>query len=128
MIAKFAIGAEVWPGISKLVEEAGETQQVCGKLLGTDGQEEHWDGTNLRTRLEDELADLRAAIDFVVQTNGLDEARMRDRALAKITTFRVWHRDERTKPVAPTSPPGCTGRLAHDDFVFCPVHDTAAKR
>ena len=54
----FAIGALVWPGISKLLEEAGEVVQVGGKLLGTDGAEGHWDGSNLRTRLEDEIAEL----------------------------------------------------------------------
>ena len=94
-IAKFAIGAEVWPGVSKLLEEAGEVVQVGGKLLGTDGVEEHWDGTNLRTRLEDELADLAAAIEFVRSENHLDRERMAERTAAKLQTFRVWHRDER---------------------------------
>ena len=94
MIAKFAIGAEVWPGISKLLEEAGEVVQVGGKLLGTDGVEDHWDGTNLRTRLEEELADLQAAISFVVEKNDLDKDRITQRKQAKLQQFCKWHRDQ----------------------------------
>lgn len=39
----FAIGSPVWPGLSKLAEEAGETLQVVGKLMGTGGESAHWD-------------------------------------------------------------------------------------
>ena len=54
----FSIGSDVWSGISKLIEEAGEVTQVCGKLIAIAGASEHWDGTDLRERLEDEIADL----------------------------------------------------------------------
>ncbi len=94
---KFAIGSSIWPGISKLVEECGEVQQVCGKLLGTDGQVEHWDGTNLKDRLEDEIADLRAAIAFVSVHCNLNESRMQDRVAMKVNMFDKWHRKETTK-------------------------------
>ena len=40
----FAIGDKKWPGISKLVEEAGEVTQVAGKLMGSGGDILHWDG------------------------------------------------------------------------------------
>lgn len=30
----FAIGDKEWPGISKLIEEAGEVLQICGKAHG----------------------------------------------------------------------------------------------
>ena len=96
-IAKFAIGALVWPGISKLVEEAGEVVQVGGKLLGTDGAEDRWDGSNLRTRLEDEIADLLAAIAFVTQENNLDDPRIQERRMGKLLLFHEWHRDQRAK-------------------------------
>ena len=96
-IAKFAIGALVWPGISKLVEEAGEVVQVGGKLLGTDGVEDHWDGSNLRLRLEDEIADLLAAITFVTQENNLDDPRIQERMMGKLLQFHEWHRDQRAK-------------------------------
>jgi hypothetical protein len=51
----FAIGDKEWPGISKLVEEAGEVGQVCGKLIGSGGETAHFDGSNLRARLSEEL-------------------------------------------------------------------------
>lgn len=61
----FAIGDEEWPGISKLAEEAGEVLQVIGKLMGTRGQTKHWNVPDLKKALEDEIADLDAAIAFV---------------------------------------------------------------
>jgi NTP pyrophosphatase (non-canonical NTP hydrolase) len=88
----FAIGSKTWPGISKLVEELGEVAQVAGKLIATGGRPAHWDGTNLRVRLEDELADLEAAIAFVIQRNGLDADRIAERREAKLRLFREWHR------------------------------------
>lgn len=87
----FAIGDKEWPGISKLVEEAGETLQACGKLMGTGGQEQHWDGSNLHARLEDELADLTAAILFVREMNALDGERFDERVQKKLERFRRWH-------------------------------------
>lgn len=67
----FAIGDERWPGISKLVEESGEVLQVCGKLVWTHGDVTHFDGSNLKSRLETELGDLLAAIAFVIAKNHL---------------------------------------------------------
>lgn len=88
----FAIGSGTWPGISKLVEELGEVAQVAGKLIATGGDPEHWDGTDLRTRLEEELADLEAAIAFVVRNNRLDAGRIAGRREAKLRLFNAWHR------------------------------------
>lgn len=87
----FSFGSDIWPGLAKIVEEAGETQQVIGKFFGSAGVEDHFDGTNLRDRLVDELADLRAAIGFVVEHNGLDADRMDERTAAKRARFEGWH-------------------------------------
>lgn len=92
----YAIGSAHWPGLGKLIEEAGEVQQVCGKLMGTGGEVEHWDGTNLKERLEDELGDLQAALEFVVAANGLDGARVGAQAARKLAWFQRWH--EAKKP------------------------------
>lgn len=46
----FAIGDAVLPGVSKVVEEAGELLQVVGKLMAVHGSPEGWDGTDLRER------------------------------------------------------------------------------
>jgi NTP pyrophosphatase (non-canonical NTP hydrolase) len=87
----FAIGSRTWPGLSKLIEELGEVAQVAGKLIATGGEPGHWDGTNLRTRIEDELADLEAAITFVLEHNDLDAGRVAERRAAKLRQFRDWH-------------------------------------
>jgi len=33
----FSIGSAVWPGVSKVIEEMGELQQVLGKLIAVAG-------------------------------------------------------------------------------------------
>lgn len=97
---RFAIGSDVWPGLSKLAEECGEVVQVVGKLMATGGAAEHWDGTNLHNRLLDELADLCAAIGFVIDWNfGGDVTPERYRAYVdrlnyKRGLFEQWHLDQ----------------------------------
>lgn len=90
----FAIGDQDWPGISKLIEEMGEVQQICGKLLGTRGNLRHWNVPDLRVALEDELADLWAALTFVQKYAGLDQKRMADRVIAKLDKLIEWHTAE----------------------------------
>lgn len=67
----YSIGSDIWPGLSKLAEEAAEVLQIVGKIIGGGG-DIHEDGTDLRESLQDELGDLRAAIDYVVRKNCLD--------------------------------------------------------
>ena len=93
----FSIGSDVWSGISKLIEEAGEVTQVCGKLIAIAGHTEHWDGTDLRERLENELADLSAAIEFVVGRNELDAKRMNARSMEKLELFVKWDKENRER-------------------------------
>lgn len=91
----FAIGASRWAGISKLVEEAGEVGQVCGKLIATYGEIQHWDGSCLRDRLEEEMGDVLAAIDFVLAVNPLEGLRrevVEARRAQKLALFWKWHR------------------------------------
>lgn len=98
----FAIGAAHWPGISKLMEEAGEVVQVCGKLMATYGEAEHWDGTNLARRLEEELGDLIAACEFVTLKNEprLSEYAIKSRRDAKLAVFCKWHAEGDPSPAA----------------------------
>jgi len=87
----FSIGSKHWPGVSKLVEECAEVLQVCGKLMGTAGERQHWDGTDLKKRLEEEIADMQAAAVFVTETCNLDVPFMNARRMEKLGTFRGWH-------------------------------------
>lgn len=88
----YAIGSTEWPGLSKLAEEAGEVLQVIGKLMGTGGHPDHWDGSNLRTRLVEELADLAAAVGFVEDHNFTEgeQREFRDRVAEKQRLFNSW--------------------------------------
>lgn len=91
----FSIGGKVWPGTSKLIEEMGEVGQVLGKLIGSHGETAHYDGSNLRDRLVEELGDLRAAITFFCDMNMSEAERYRihERALKKQGVFEQWHKD-----------------------------------
>jgi NTP pyrophosphatase (non-canonical NTP hydrolase) len=85
-------------GLAKLIEEAGEVQQVAGKLiqypeLQLDEGAYHPDGTQLRRRLQDEMGDLIAACIFVSRKLKLDELCIDDRAQRKIALFNKWDKE-----------------------------------
>ncbi|WP_018681903.1 hypothetical protein [Actinokineospora enzanensis] len=87
----YSIGSDVWPGASRLIEECGELMQVLGKLIGSGGATAHWDGTDLRARLTDELADVRAALDYFIFANSMPDAAIADRADKKRAQYERWH-------------------------------------
>lgn len=88
--SNFAIGDQKWPGVSKLIEEMGELNQVLGKLMGSRGSLVHWSG-DLGQMLHEELADVLAAIDFVATHGRLDMDQIRARTKAKRELFETWH-------------------------------------
>lgn len=90
----FSIGAKRWPGVSKLIEEAGELLQLLGKFMQTpDG--DHWDNSlyplSLKERLQNEMADLAAAIEFVIRHGEFDVAALSKRKGEKLAKFELWH-------------------------------------
>lgn len=79
-------------GIAKLIEECGELQQVLGKKLAYYTTDEHPDGAGpLTQRLEDEMADVMAAMDLVRINFDLNNRRMQERRCQKLATFMGWH-------------------------------------
>lgn len=79
-------------GIAKLIEECGELQQILGKKLAYYTTDEHPDGKgSLNKRIEDELADVQAAIDLVVVNLNLDAKRVQQRRQKKYFQFLHWH-------------------------------------
>lgn len=88
----YAIGSTHCPGLSKLAEEAGEVVQVAGKIVGFGGFGTHWDGSQLRERLAEEIADVIAACQFVMIHNELDQIAIEQRIGAKLRLFREWHK------------------------------------
>jgi NTP pyrophosphatase (non-canonical NTP hydrolase) len=97
----YSIGSDHCPGLSKLIEECGELAQAAGKVMGAGGLVDHWDGTNLRDRLTEEIADVMAACAFVAQHNGLDLEAMDVRAFKKRELFEVWHEAGQRKEPSP---------------------------
>lgn len=82
-------------GLVKLSEECGELIQVASKLvsypeLQTSWTDEHPDGTILLDRLQEEVADVLAAITLIRQTLVLSDTPIDDRKLYKLKLFRRW--------------------------------------
>lgn len=127
-----AIGSTVWPGLAKLAEECGELQQIIGKLMAYP-EGDHPDGAGpLVERLQEELADVSGAVNFVVAINDdIDGDKHAHRASAKFGRFLGWHQSELTvqeiaaRRVVPQDP-NCTcnpmGWNREDD---CPIHGGA---
>jgi len=93
---RFSFGAHEWPGIAKLNEECGEVVQVIGKMMNVEPDfdidvDTHWDGANLRDALTEEMADVLAAIAFVVEHSHLDEELIAARVKKKRSLFEMWH-------------------------------------
>lgn len=86
----FQLGSDVWPGLGKLAEEAGEVVQVIGKIIATGGRDEYWEDRDLRRDLENELGDLRATILWVMRNNKLNNERIVARTAHKVGLFTQW--------------------------------------
>jgi hypothetical protein len=114
----FSIGSTFWPGISKLVEEMGELNQVIGRLLATAGEVKHWDDPDLRLSLERKVADVMAAIAFVTMQNHLNEEVIDERVRRKYALFSEWQENR---------PGECTCVTGgHRDQ--CPIHGEETRR
>lgn len=73
--------------------------QVCAKLIQVEGHWNHWSG-DLQEMMADELGDLLAAIDFVIEKApvGLSRPAIQKRRAEKLALFRKWHDTQDTKP------------------------------
>ena len=82
-------------GLAKLLEELGELGQVAAKKLAYFNTDEHPDGAgSLKIRMEQEMADVAAAMAFVQQQFGLDGRAIEARACVKLDLFQRWHADK----------------------------------
>lgn len=78
-------------GLAKLLEELGELAQVAAKKLAYPDTDEHPDGAgSLKTRMEDEIGDVLAIIDFVSHKFRLNTRRILDRKNEKAERFGRW--------------------------------------
>jgi NTP pyrophosphatase (non-canonical NTP hydrolase) len=79
-------------GLTKLIEECGELIQIAAKKSAFMDTDKHPDGKESMTqRLQEEIADVLGACEFVIQEFELDETFMEERARAKFKLFKKWH-------------------------------------
>lgn len=92
----YAIGSDDWNGLGKLVEELGELQQVCGKLICYQGQDNH-KTYNVREKFVEELGDAIAAINFFIDRNLEREEQLEvaRRVAEKYTKFKSFEESNR---------------------------------
>lgn len=78
-------------GLAKLIEEIGELQQVAGKKLACYYTDEHPDGKgSLKTRMENEIADVMACCAFVTDRFCLSAERIAKRSMTKLEQYQDW--------------------------------------
>jgi NTP pyrophosphatase (non-canonical NTP hydrolase) len=96
----YSIGSDHWPGLAKAMEECGELVQAAAKIMASGGEDTHWDGQGSPfTRLEDEIADVRAALLFLIEVNPvLDRRQVETRTARKLALFRAWHEQYSQEP------------------------------
>ena len=82
-------------GLTKVAEECGELTQIAMKKSAYMDSDIHPDGQgSLRLRLQDEIADVLAICEFVINEWGLDCSAIDLRKEAKRARFEKWHLDE----------------------------------
>jgi NTP pyrophosphatase (non-canonical NTP hydrolase) len=81
-------------GLNKLMEECGELVQVAAKKAAYINQNNHPDGAGaLDLRMEDEMGDVLAAIQFVSAKLNLSDHDIQARATMKFRTFQNWYKE-----------------------------------
>lgn len=96
MTKPYCIGSDEWNGLSKLIEELGELQQVCGKIIGSEGSVDHWSG-DLQDKFVEEIGDAYAALDYFVAKNfsSYDMTRIETQRHIKEGKFIEWDTEVR---------------------------------
>ena len=91
----FGIGSRLLAGLAKVSEEMGEVTKVIGKIIGLGYMGQYWDGTNLQSELEDEIADVEATLEYLKKHNKLDRKKISKRKKFKLKKFARWHKNVR---------------------------------
>lgn len=86
----FQLGSDIWPGLGKFVEEAAEALTVLGKLIATGGNREYWEGRDLKLDIEEEVADVWAAMQFLITHNDLSIDSIGQRKHRKLALYEKW--------------------------------------
>ena len=82
-------------GLSKLLEELGELSQIAAKKLAYMDIDEHPDGKgSMKLRLEEEIADVLASLEFVCYKFNLNRNFIETRCNIKYDLFLKWDKQE----------------------------------
>lgn len=89
----YTIGSDVWPGLSKVLEEMDELGIVLAKIIGAGGSTEYWGEIDLRENLVEELGDVMATIKYFAEHNLTQEERdaLYIRSYVKHDRFNDWN-------------------------------------
>lgn len=98
----YSIGSDHWPGSVKVQEECAELIQAISKMMGAGGDTGvHWDGNSILGKIQQEIGDVYAAIDFFLRHNPMvDRVAIREQFKAKSALFEGWHEDWSTRKEA----------------------------
>jgi NTP pyrophosphatase (non-canonical NTP hydrolase) len=77
-------------GLTKLIEECGELIQIAAKQSAYLGDDSHPDGSHMPTRMQEEMGDVLAAIDYVVGSFQLSLKEIDRRRNMKFKTYEKW--------------------------------------
>ena len=114
----YGIGSDTWPGLSRLAADAAQVVKVACTIIGT-GNDTHEDEAVQRESLQEQLGDLRAAIDYVIGKNALDWGAVNKRRDRKRTQYEQGI-DEARQP-----PPGQRDQSMGDEWIDPHRHGTA---
>lgn len=82
-------------GLTKLVEELGELSQIAAKKMAYMNIDNHPDKKgSMKKRLENEMGDVLASIQYVVGKLELDMDRIVERSDCKIEVYLAWEKDQ----------------------------------
>ncbi len=90
--APYQLKCPDWPGMAKVIEESGELGQVFGKIQSAGGATVYpWGNVDLKDKTVEEVADLLAALTFMVKKSPhINEAAVSERMAKKFKLFEAW--------------------------------------
>lgn len=80
-------------GLTKLKEECGELITIAAKKSSYINHSVHPDGQILDVRMEEEIADVLAAVEFVIGKFSLSTERIEARRKMKVETYLLWDKE-----------------------------------
>lgn len=87
----YQIQSETLAGLAKILEETSELNVNLAKIIATGGKPEYWGGVDLHKEIQDELADVFAAISFFIAVNEfVDMTALENRVKEKLSLYETW--------------------------------------